>query len=52
MLFSQLINCFRPEAGINIFFIRNAWVVLAVELERHVPYADIFCVIISKFRYR
>ena len=47
----QLISCFGPGAGVDVFFIGNAWVVPAVELERHVPRTGVFCIIISEFRH-
>ena len=47
----QLIRCFGFGARVNILFIGNAWVVPAVELEKRVPHASVFCVIISVFRH-
>ena len=51
---SSLVNspAAQPEAGVDVLFVGNAWVVPAVKLEKHVPYAGVFCVIISEFRYR
>ena len=45
----QLISCFELGAGVDVFFVKNTWVVPVVELERHVPHASVSCIIISKF---
>ena len=37
---------------VDVFFIKNAQVVPAVELERRVSHTGMFCIIISKFRHR
>ena len=52
MFFGQLISCFRLGAKVDILFIGNTWVVPAVELKKHVPRTNVFCVILSKFRHR
>ena len=52
---SSLVNLsaiLNLERGVNVFFIENTWVLLTVELKRRIPYTGVFCVIISKFRYR
>ena len=49
--FGQLISYFRPGARVDVVFVRNIQMVSAVELERRVSRASIFCVIISESRH-
>ena len=49
--FGQPISYFGPGAGVNVLFVENAWVVLAVELKKHISYANMVCVIISDLCY-
>ena len=48
----QLINCFGPGVGVDVFFIGNVWVISTVKLERHMPRITVFHIIISKFYHR
>ena len=48
----QLISCFGLGAEVGIFLVENAWVVPAIELERHIPHNSVFCIIISEFCYK
>ena len=38
-------------ARIDVFFVRNARVVAAVQLERYVTGAGVFCILIGKFSH-
>ena len=49
--FGQLISCFRLGEEVDVLFVGNTQVVPKIKLERHVPRAGVFRIIISKFHY-
>ncbi len=50
-IISQLISRFEPEVEVNIFFVKDLWLVFTIKFEWRIPNTDIFPIIVSKFDY-